>query len=242
MTVEGIDAFSRRLGISLSSARLLAEQGPIEARVVEGEWVFHTHPRQRQTFVSRPLAPKMAWYLRLLMVTRTEAPDMPRQYRARLRGHLNQLAESPDPGSLLRTWFRHRLNPTKFEFTRRTSSFADSLSALRQDPRFLPTGVSYFRDGLEEAGTVALEGRCTPVAFRSLAAEHGLEESPTGRIWLRRLPNGSRQLRTAREEALLDLSWHTTPEAQAVVKREITGLVQDIQSQDILYIRHPGPR
>jgi hypothetical protein len=242
VTVEGIDAFSRRLGISLSSARLLAEQGLIEARLVEGQWVFHTHPRRRQTFVSRPLAPKMAWYLRLLMVTRTEAPDMPRQYRARLRGHINQLADSPDPGALLRTWFRHRLNPIRFEFSRGTSSFGDSVSALRGDLRFLPTGVSYFRDGLEEAGTVALEGRCTPVAFRSLVADHGLVESPTGRIWLRRLPNGSRQLRTAKEEALIDLSWHETPEAKVVIQREVTAVVQDIRHRDVLYIRHPGPR
>ncbi len=242
MTIEGTEAFSKRWGISAATARTLAEEGRVDAQLVGSSWVFHNASQPPPAFAGRPLGPKMAWYLRLLLVTKTVPVQVPRQYRARLRAHLDQLEHHSDPAMLLRTWFRHVLAPTRFAFAGAVEATPEALTALRSDDRFLDTGVSFRFDGLNQDQPSTIEGRCTPLDFRFVVREFGLEESPAGPIWMRRLPNGSHRHKTTKGDALIDLAWRTTVEARAVVKREVSVVVGEIRDEEILYLRHPGPR
>lgn len=242
MTIEGTEAFSERWGISAATARSLAEEGRVDAQLIGGSWVFRSSSGPPPAFAGRPLGPKMAWYLRLLLVTKTVPVEVPRQYRARLRAHVEQLDHHPDPALLLRTWFRHRLVPIRFDFAEAGGASPEMLRGLLSDRRFLQTGVSYPFDGLEQDRPSKVEGRCTPLDYRSFITFHRLRESPSGPIWVRRLPNGSHRHDTTRGDALIDLSWHTAAEVHAVVRREVAQVVGEIRDGNVLYLRHPGPR
>lgn len=170
-----------------------------------------------------------------LLTTQRLPEEVPRQYRARLRAQLSRLEGSPDPGMVLRTWFRHQAPPTFFDVSPAV------LAEIRNDHRLMKTGISYFTDGLRDGAPVKLDARCIPADYSSVVSQYALRPSTAGTLWIRRLPKGSARGRVQSGKALIDLSWHSDADARSVLEPELAHLIRRIATRDPLYLRHPGP-
>ena len=170
-----------------------------------------------------------------LLTAQNLPEEVPRQYRARLRAQIARLEASPDPGMLMRTWFRHHAPPKFFDAS------PAALAELRKDHRLMKTGISYFTDGLRDGAPVKLDARCIPADYSSVMSQYALRPSTAGTLWIRRLPKGSARSRVQSGNALIDLSWHSDSEAKALLERELTHVIRRIAAKDPLYLRHPGP-
>lgn len=235
MTEEGVEEFSKRWGIAPAAARRLAEQGLVDARKNSDVWWFASRTQPPLVFSGRPFGPRMLVFMEHLLTTQRLPEEVPRQYRARLRAHLSSLETSPDPGMLLRTWFRNHAPPKFFEAS------PGVLAELRKDHRLMKTGISFFTDGLQHGAPVKLDARCIPADYSSVVSQYALRPSTAGALWLRRLPKGSARGQTQSGDALIDLSWHSDGDARVLLGRELTHVIRRIAASDPLYLRHPGP-
>lgn len=235
MTEEGVEEFSQRWGLAPAAARRLAEQGLVDARKNSDVWWFASRTQPPLVFSGRPLGPRMLVMMEHLLTAHRLPEEVPRQYRARLRAQIARLEACPDPGMVLRTWFRHHVPPKSFDAS------PALIAELRKDHRLMKTGISYFTDGRQDGGPVKLDARCIPADYSSVVSQYALRSSTNGTLWLRRLPKGSARGQVQLGQALIDLSWHADGDARTVLERELVFVIRRIAERDPLYFRHPGP-
>ncbi|MCL2455022.1 MAG: helix-turn-helix domain-containing protein [Micrococcales bacterium] len=125
------------LGLSARRVRQLIGAGRLRARRVGRQWLVDgaslpTTPRR-----SRPMSVSVAWAF--LMGVEPADPQAARRWRQRRR----QLADDPEPESLLASWVASR--GERLELAGR------ELGAVVADPRLAPSGMSDSRAGLSAA-------------------------------------------------------------------------------------------
>lgn len=208
MEVSVADAASR-LGVSPRRIRERIARGDLAARRVGRAWVLDESQLGRSGRVARPMSRRVAWaFLDLLDGGRGEAVSQPEQ--SRLRRKREQLIVGDAP-VLLRSWLANRATVLRY-----SAAVAD-LSALREDPRVVCSGVSDPRSGLSAAGLV--EGYIASADRSDLVAEYLLSRRGRPNVLLRVLDDRAFAAPVPLPVLLADLADHDGPRESAVVER-----------------------
>lgn len=133
------------MGVSAVRARQLVRAGRLRGRQVGGRWVVDVSSIPSAPRRARPMSPRMAWAL-VEVSERGSADGIGPRELHRLRRALERLAADAEPELLLRSWLAARGD-------RRLLS-AVEISALRDDPRLVMSGLSDARSGLLAAKSV----------------------------------------------------------------------------------------
>lgn len=132
-----------RLGVSPARVRQRIKDGSLIAERVGHQWGIPAQVLQDGAAKrSRPMSPRMAWALIALLSGSN--PQVSPAERLRLRKRAEQLRQSDDPVSLLRSWASNRAERRKY------SAAEPDLDELRADDRLHLSGLS-----APDAGVIA---------------------------------------------------------------------------------------
>ena len=136
-----VAAAAERLGVSPSRVRQRIEDGSLAAERVGSQWGIHPQaladaPPKR----SRPMSRRMAWALIALLAG--SDPRVSPAERVRLRKRADQLRDSDDPASLLRSWASSRAERRNY------NAATPDLDELRADDRLRLSGLSALDSGV----------------------------------------------------------------------------------------------
>lgn len=172
-----VSEFARLKGISRSRAYALAHSGALPSQILsDGTILLEESALLWEPRVSRPLSERMAWAL-LNELSGEPTNDLRDAERARVRQHVQDIAESEKPAIALASKVSRRSVPIRFRIS------ADDIADLRADGRVALSGV-----GAPGSGMVAgdqLEGYVRPEHISDLQGDYLLSKDPEGSVLLR---------------------------------------------------------
>ncbi|MDA8118360.1 MAG: helix-turn-helix domain-containing protein [Actinomycetota bacterium] len=163
------------LELSERRVRQLIDSGDLPARRAGGRFLVEEAqvPRSRPT--TRPMSPRIATAF-IDWISGYQPSGLSNSERSRLREKLQRLYATPEPADLLRSWLRRHDQVLALQVAAR------DVAAVREDPRFIPSGVSDDRSGLS-AGHEA-EGYVQSRDVADLRARYLMVERLPTNVWL----------------------------------------------------------
>ena len=152
----------------MSPQRLRAQirQGRILASRVGRDWAIDPSALPKERRGSRPMSRRMAWAF-IEMASGVSPVGLDPSEASRLRKRVARLRESENQASLLRDWLPAR--------GRRICFKSKDIDFLRDEPRFLLSGLSLPESGLN--GSAVVEAYVLSGDLHAVIARHMLRES-----------------------------------------------------------------
>jgi hypothetical protein len=207
--------FAVRRGISERRVLQLIEQGLVRARRSGGRWFIDAQELNKRANLCRPMNPRMARALMLMISDDSEQVDLNPVQMHRLKKHLAELHSHKYPAWLLSSWLRKRGEVISL------SAKPVDLQKLKSDSRIYLSGLCDPRSGISVSDFA--EGYVDKKKLRKLKEDYLLVDSNSPNVILRVI-----DIKLERPMpigfVLADLSDHNGPREDAQVARLLRSL------------------